>query len=60
MQQFQVNVDVTLWPANLRLAARQESVFQWILAQGLELRTRAKEFSWQGRLGPYRLDSAGR
>ena len=39
--------------------SRQESVFQWILALGLELRTSAKEFSWQRRLGPYRLDTYG-
>ena len=30
-----------------QVTARQESVFQWILAPGLELRTSAKEFSWK-------------
>ena len=39
-----------------QVTARQESVFEWILAQEQEMQTSSKVFSWQG---PTRTASAG-
>ena len=40
------NLDSCNSGRGFQVTARQESVFQWMLALRLELRTSAKEFSW--------------
>ena len=50
------NLDSYNYGRGSQVKARQESVFQWILAKEQEMQTSAKVLSWQG---PTRTASAG-